>query len=161
MGSTPWERQADEGAKPYEAFKIFLDAGSRRSAAAVGRQLGISATLIHRWSSRFDWIERAEQFDRWGDQLRLERNIREAIEMGQRHAEIAKMALEKCRVAIRRLDPAKIKNPALARLLGEASRMEFRARGEPDEDRVASVTINVTMADPVPDVEEGPRGVPK
>jgi hypothetical protein len=63
--------------------------------AAVARELGISKTLVHRWSSKHDWLERAEAFDRADYQRRLEANIAQSVEMQTRHTAIAKEALAK------------------------------------------------------------------
>jgi transposase-like protein len=104
--------------------------------AAVARELGISKTLVHRWSSKHDWLERAEAFDRADYQRRLEANIAQSVEMQTRHTAIAKEALAKCRIAIRRLDLAKVRFSTVARLLA-ASLMEYRARRQPEPDQVA------------------------
>jgi hypothetical protein len=147
MSVNVWEQRADEGRKAFAAFLVFLEDGAERSCANVARTLHVSKTLISHWSSKFDWQERSRAYDLMLDERRFARNIAEAVEMAERHAAIARLVLSKCHDAAKKLDPAKIRSGALARLLGEASRMEFRARGEPDDERVASVTINVRRAE--------------
>jgi hypothetical protein len=147
MSVNVWERQPAEGSKAYRAFLLFLEAGCERNAVAVARQCNVSKSMIHKWSSRFDWTARALAYDRMLDERRFARNIADALEMSERHASIARLVLQKCHDAAKKLDPAKIRSGVLARLLGEASRMEFRARGEPDDERVASVHITVKRAE--------------
>lgn len=62
----PWERQPGEGTKAYEAFAIYRDMGSDRSIAKVADKLGKSEALLHRWSSRYDWVRRVAS---WDDEL--------------------------------------------------------------------------------------------
>lgn len=55
---TPGQRQPKETAVAFEAFRAYLEMGPSRSVAKVGQALGKSKTLIDRWSSRWDWVER-------------------------------------------------------------------------------------------------------
>jgi hypothetical protein len=57
------KRMGNESAKAYEAFKTYAEMGATRSHAAVGRTLGKSKKFIERWSSQYDWKERAAQWD--------------------------------------------------------------------------------------------------
>lgn len=59
----PWERQKGETPQAFEAFSIYRDMGSSRSTAKVGRKLGKSKNLMDRWSSRWEWVERARAYD--------------------------------------------------------------------------------------------------
>lgn len=61
-----WERQPEESAKAFEAFAIYRDMGNDRSIAKVAEKLGKSEALLHRWSSKFDWVNRAAA---WDDEL--------------------------------------------------------------------------------------------
>lgn len=60
---SPTERQKGETAPAFEAFRSYLMMGGGRSTAKVARQLGKSKTLIDRWSSRNDWVERVRAFE--------------------------------------------------------------------------------------------------
>lgn len=62
----PWERQPEETPKAYEAFAIYRDMNSDRSIAKVAEKLGKSEALLHRWSSKFEWVRRAAA---WDDEL--------------------------------------------------------------------------------------------
>ena len=59
----PWERREDETPVAYAAFTEYLDQGGDRSTEHVARKLGKSKTLMDRWSSRHDWVERSRAWD--------------------------------------------------------------------------------------------------
>lgn len=59
----PWERQQGETDKAFEAFAIYRDAGADRSIRQVAKKLNKSSTLIGKWSSKWNWVERAAAYD--------------------------------------------------------------------------------------------------
>ena len=59
----PWSRQVGETSKAYEAFEVYRDLGPDRSTRRVSEQLGKSDALIHRWSSKHGWPDRARAWD--------------------------------------------------------------------------------------------------
>ncbi len=52
-----------EGARPYAAFRSYLEQGAGRSLTAVAQQLHKSRTLIGRWSAQWAWSARAAAWD--------------------------------------------------------------------------------------------------
>jgi len=54
----PFEQQARESARAFEAFSEYLKLGPERSLAAVAQKLSKSEQLLKRWSARFDWPAR-------------------------------------------------------------------------------------------------------
>jgi hypothetical protein len=82
----PWDRQKGESRQAFEAFSVYVGLGPiDRSLAATGRELGKSTTLMSRWSARWGWVERAEEWDRVGrlreDRAILEEKAREMEEL--------------------------------------------------------------------------------
>lgn len=61
--SYQWEQLPREAAKPFAAFKVYLDMGAERTVPKVAGQLGKSGSLIRRWAVKFDWHARALAFD--------------------------------------------------------------------------------------------------
>src|SRR5687768_6729338 len=55
-----FEQQANESAKAFGAFSVYLSLGPERSLAAVGQKLGKSVALLERWSAKFDWAGRVQ-----------------------------------------------------------------------------------------------------
>lgn len=66
----PWEPQG-ETMTAYAAFTEYRDMGSERSLDAVRRKLGKSQALMERWSSRWQWVERAKAYDMHLDAIRV------------------------------------------------------------------------------------------
>lgn len=62
-----WARQKGESEEAYASFLAYRDQGDERSLDAVKRSLGDggakSASLLARWSSRHDWVERCRLWD--------------------------------------------------------------------------------------------------
>jgi hypothetical protein len=58
-----WERQETDTDKSFEAFCVYRDMGSNRSLREVAQRLSKSATIINRWSSAHDWVNRVSAYD--------------------------------------------------------------------------------------------------
>lgn len=61
--AVPWERQPGESAKAFAAFAHYRDLGPGRSLRQTGADLPKSIQLLKRWSTRWDWRERAQAHD--------------------------------------------------------------------------------------------------
>lgn len=61
--SRPYDRQPNESTPAYAAFKAYLDMVPKRSTRDIARQLRKSATIVGRWSSRWQWQARLRAFD--------------------------------------------------------------------------------------------------
>lgn len=60
-----WTRRDGETSEAYEAFRIYLGMGTKRSAGAVGEALGKSAALMERWCTAHDWRARVLAHDQY------------------------------------------------------------------------------------------------
>lgn len=58
-----FEQQANESAKAFAAFSVYLAMGPERSLEAVARKVTKSSRLLKRWSSRWSWGERVRAYD--------------------------------------------------------------------------------------------------
>lgn len=85
----PWERQKGESEKAFEAFVTYRDMGTKRSLRAVCEKLGKSKTLIDRWSSDKDWVERVRAYDNDIEKEARAKVIRDRKAMTTRHINIA------------------------------------------------------------------------
>lgn len=56
----PWVRRERESHPAYEAFRAYMTARSTRKVAS---QLAKSDTLIKRWCTEHDWVERVSAYD--------------------------------------------------------------------------------------------------
>lgn len=60
-----WERLPSESAQAYEAAKLYFEMGAQRSLDAVRQKVGKSSRLMARWSSRYNWVTRAQDYDQY------------------------------------------------------------------------------------------------
>jgi hypothetical protein len=58
-----WERQPRETEKAYAAFECYLEMGDKRTITAVAQKVGKNRSLIDGWRGKFDWKERAREYD--------------------------------------------------------------------------------------------------
>ena len=58
-----WEQQPGEGAKAYEAARIYFQMRAARSLDAVAHELSKSLPLIKRWSRNHSWSQRSFAYD--------------------------------------------------------------------------------------------------
>lgn len=74
----PWERQPGESAKAFSAFCVYRDLGLGRSIVRA-YQLGTGRpAAVHaggswcKWAHQHRWTERADNYDRFCEELKLE-----------------------------------------------------------------------------------------
>lgn len=60
-----WLRRDNESDPAYEAFRVYLLMGSRRTLERVCKHLAKSNALISDWSRKNDWPARVRAFDRY------------------------------------------------------------------------------------------------
>jgi len=59
-----WEQQPGEPNDKYHAFQVFLDLGGRRTYNQASLSLGYSRGTIYNWSKQYQWLDRADAYDR-------------------------------------------------------------------------------------------------
>lgn len=58
----PTTQLPNEGAKPYQAFRTYLDLGEKRTYKLVSKKLKKSEGIVGRWAMQFNWKERLTTF---------------------------------------------------------------------------------------------------
>ena len=129
----PWERQKDETTKQFEAFQMYRDMGTSRSIRAVAEELEKSETLIGRWSSKNDWVERCEAWDMEQDRVAREAQKKEIVKMRKKHADLAQAMLVKAALALKSIPVEEIKASDVSRMVETASKLERLSRGDVGE----------------------------
>jgi hypothetical protein len=82
----PWDRQRDEGARAYAAFRIYRDLGpTDRSLSLVAQASEKSLTWMKEWSRRHSWVGRARAWDAENDRIKRAQHIKGLEEMARRH----------------------------------------------------------------------------
>ena len=144
-----WERQFNESRKAFEAFVVYRDMGHARSQVKVARELGKSAQLIARWSAKWSWVSRIEE---WIDEQDRENRLSQenAIkEMNERQATAGSLMLTRVYQALQGMsesDIAKFNPNQLARLSEASVKLERPARGEPTEILKSDVSIDSDLS---------------
>jgi len=64
LGRNSWDAQDDESPKAHAAFQAYLELGSNRTVAGVGKRLAKSRQLVDRWAQKYAWAQRAAAYDR-------------------------------------------------------------------------------------------------
>jgi hypothetical protein len=91
---SPWEQESGESNAAFEAFARYRDMGPQRSTRAVAQELGKSASLISRWSSKHDWQLRIQAWNREQDRFRRQSQWEQLEKVTERHARIVEVQLE-------------------------------------------------------------------
>lgn len=129
----PWERQFNESPQAFEAFAQYRDMGASRSLAKVSRVVCKSKALMERWSTEHDWVKRVAAWDAEKDRVARETQIKDIIDMRQRHAAIAKKMMDTADNALNNINPNEVSTNEIARLVEIASKLERISRGDVGE----------------------------
>lgn len=129
----PWDRQKGETKKAFEAFTVYRDLGTTRSLAKVANKLDKSKTIIGRWSSKWNWVERTNAWDDELDRLNKLEQIEEVKKMAERHAKTSMMFQQKVIERLAEVNPGELSPNDLARWFEVAVKIERLSRGEPTE----------------------------
>ena len=120
----PWEQQPGESAKAFEAFAIYRDMGVERSVRKVTQRLNKSLPLIGKWSSRYNWPERARAYDRDLDRQAHAQAVRDVRSMTNRHIRIAMQLQAKALEALEQLNVATLSPKMQLAFLAKATEIE-------------------------------------
>ena len=135
----PWERQAGESVKAFEAFTVYLEMGDERSIREVAQRLAKSRTLIGRWSVTYQWVERVAAFDADVQRKAHAKAVKKRRNMVDRHISIALKMQEKALMALEQMDPADIDPKNLIAMLREATKLEQEMRTAAVDERRAAI----------------------
>lgn len=149
-----WTRMKNESSRAYHAFCIYRDLGPQRSLEKVREELRkegkrISKTLIFRWSTKYNWVERATAYDDYLDEIKRAEQEKAIKEMAERHAKIAMAVQQKVIERLKELDVSELSPSDMIRWLDVAIKVERLSRGEPTEVKASSVPkfVEVVLTD--------------
>ena len=55
-----WKRLKGESSKIYSYFCFYRDLGNSRTIEKVAEKFSKSATIMNRYSSKYDWVKKSE-----------------------------------------------------------------------------------------------------
>jgi len=143
----PWDRQDKESVPAFAAFAMYRDwpylfPGENRSGEKVGERLGKSSTLIDKWRSKNNWVERAREYDVDRDQKKQDAFEREIVEATRKHIKQAQvlqgLAAQGLRAKEEDVKSGNITFRDLLRYAQIGFQMERKALGIPDRVDVTS-----------------------
>lgn len=132
-----WQRNAKESVQAYEAFKIYMNLGSKRSLKLVAESTNKSISCISQWSVKWNWVNRVFAYDSYLTSLELEErenHIRIAL---KRHADTSEEFQKKTIEALKELGISDFKSMSpiqLVKLFELAVNIERKALGIADID---------------------------
>jgi len=126
----PWERREEETTVAFEAFATYRDMGLKRSCDRVAKQLGKSNTLIERWCTRHEWVDRSAAWDARLDEQARESVVDQVREMAERHIKLARGFLSKVAERLLQLRPEELTPTEVIRWGEVAVRLERMSMGE-------------------------------
>ena len=136
-----WERLDGESADAYAAFSLYRDMAyqkrneegetvpcdlpvTHRSLRAVADQIQKNKRNISDLSRKWDWVERAEAYDRFVDAEALRKATSAIADMRVRHIKLAKVMQVKGAEALKKKKPGDILTKDAIRLLTEGMNIE-------------------------------------
>jgi len=155
-----WERCPGETSKAYKVFCEYRDMGSERSGVKVGQMLNVNKSYIDKLSSKYNWVNRAREFDDYIEARVRARNENEIIEMRIRHAKQARDLQDTLALPLEVLNRKIEKDPNLneldklklnellglvtqsAKCLKQLTEIEREARGVPSSTYRTEVTVD-------------------
>ena len=128
-----WERQQGESTRAYEAFALYRDMGADRALRKVVQALNKNLTTIAEWSTKYEWVKRAAEWDAEQDRIARNAQIEEIKKMRKRHAEVANSMIIKAARALNRMKEEDIRPADISRFIEVASKLERLSRGDTSE----------------------------
>jgi len=142
-----WEQQPKEGSSAYAHFSIYRDMEpTERTFTAAARKLGMTGSGINTIAIAGRWKERAAAWDNYLDRARLAQTEIYQLEMAARHAEIAKMMLERVRDRLSQINFKQLEPKVVSQWLDIGVKVERLSRGLTADATTTNVnSINVNL----------------
>lgn len=122
-----WERQPGESEEAYEAFTDYYK-NPKRSQKKTAKAVGKSEALIYRWSVRWNWTERAREYDNALVREEYTATLDEIRKMNKAQAAIGLLLQKKGQEALEKLNLKKMSAKDLLQFLIQGTTIERRAR---------------------------------
>jgi hypothetical protein len=122
---------------------------NERSLQRVASELAKGIPLVKRWSARWEWVERASDWDSYQELRRLGRRIEAKQRMDEQHLKIIEAAKTKLVHALAKDDPEELSHnfAQMMNWMTELTRLERLIREEPEsiEERCEKIQVETTF----------------
>lgn len=147
----PWERLENETPKAYAAFcKYYRLVPEERSISKVREKIGkrsASERGLETWSSRYNWVSRAQAWDDYIEAQNRKRNERERLRMYERQA---KMSMEMQNRGLKVVKAHYVEGTFVSdgiKMITEGVKIERTSRGEPGDVVKTENQVKITWDD--------------
>lgn len=131
-GRDLWDRQPNEGQKPYDQFVVFRDLGRTRHWKKVAERFNLRLSTAQQYSRVYRWPERAHAFDSWMDKQWVAALQENSRRMAREHIKLSRRVFGKLEARIETLDPDTLSPTDFVRMAELYSKLSRVAVGEPD-----------------------------
>ena len=166
MEENSWDRQKSETQKAFNAFGLYRDLGYTRSmqkvaqmyAKETGRKENTILTQLKRWSTKYEWVKRTEDYDVEQDRLYQIDNKEKIKQMRERHLTFEVVKQTKGFDKIRNLTVDELDARDALALLDSGIKGERVLHGEPEStlgiQAGGTRKIKVKWSDDIEDLED-------
>lgn len=123
----PWEKQHGESKQAFAAFSVYRDLGICRTIPIVSEKCNKTASLLYHWSSKWNWAERAEAYDKNVAEEARKLLIQERADAARQNLKIAKALKGKALEALKGLKPSKLSSSGIKDFLRLAADLEHQS----------------------------------
>lgn len=129
---TPWDQQPNESDKLYTYFCAHRDQGPARRMDKTAKALDKSVNYLYDLSTRHNWKDRAEAWDKHQDEQWAKEVATERRKMAKEHAQLADTMMEKLLEGLDTLDPQELKAGDMSKWAEVVTKIKRVAYGEPE-----------------------------
>lgn len=130
-----WEQQPGESSQAFSAFLAYLEMGEERSLAKVGKKLGKSSALMERWSSKWGWVKRVEDYRKYTLRKEHEKVVKDRSKMIDRHIGLSLKMQKKAMDALDSMPPDQLSARDVKEFLKLATEIERVSRNAELEEK--------------------------
>lgn len=122
-----WEKQPGESHQAFAAFSVYRDLGSCRKVPIVAQECGKSTNLLYRWSSQWNWQQRAEAYDESIAEEARKQLIQQRADAVEQNLKISKALKGKALKALKELQEEKLSPRDIKDFLRLATDLEHQS----------------------------------
>lgn len=91
----PWTSQPGEPSRAYEAFRVYMLLGPKRTLKIAAAQLGKTESLLTNWSAEYKWVDRAVAYDGYLVNAEVDGFAQQVASVRSRHMVITDKLLDR------------------------------------------------------------------
>ena len=134
-----------ETSRQYDRFQVFLELGAGRSLFEVADMLGLKLTTIQELSSKFDWFDRAAQYDQNLVIKRQQENEKKIEAMNDRYMKVFDLMLSKAVKGLQDVKPELVNVRDLTNMATQAFAGQRKIMGLDSDEKIAASPASIVV----------------